>query len=164
MSRSQGKQLRFHVHPDDLTALGDGIRSVGAMAVSARSSEAVPTVHELAHLQPGTTTLLTTRDTAVHLQPRSVGDKAVWVLNAVTDPVVELSTSPFDGRILRHGRLYYVEKMSTGQALEWKPEEFLVFAGALFDWLRGWCIRGQGRLLGPAAAAALEAGEIVAEQ
>ncbi len=83
---------------------------------------------------------------------------SVWVLTAGSDAVVELSTSPFDGRLLMHGRLYFIADYSTGDRFVRKPEELLTFAASVEAWLRGWLVSRRRRLVGPAAAVALDAG------
>jgi hypothetical protein len=156
---TQGHQLRFFTHSDDLPELADGLVALGALAAKARSSEPRPSVSIVRDLQPGSTTLLTTQDLTDHLEPRLM-PSGIWVLTAMRDPVVELSTSPFDGNVIEQGRLYYTADYSTGDRMVRKPEALTTFAGAVESWLRGWLVRKDRRMLGPAAASGLDAGLI----
>ncbi|WP_370249793.1 hypothetical protein [Nocardioides sp.] len=155
---TRGHQLRFYTHPDDLPDLARGLAQLGALAVDDRTLEQHLATHELKDLRPGSTTLIANEELVDHLEPRFMPNHSVWVLTAGSDAVVELSTSPFDGRLLMHGRLYFIADYSTGDRFVRKPEELLTFAASVEAWLRGWLVSRRRRLVGPAAAVALDAG------
>lgn len=157
---TQGHQLRFFAHPNDLPDLGSRLRALGALAVESRTDDAALRVGPVPELQPGSTTLLTTQRLTQYLRPRHMPTYDCWVVTAGSDSVLELSTSPFDGQVLRHGRLWWVADYSTGDEFVTKPQALTSFARTVDELLRDWLVREQGRMLSPEAAVALKAGAV----
>ena len=109
-----GHQANFFMTPTETNLLEQFWRSVAPMSVlHSRSSNAEPRVLPSSDIEErGQRWLffhLVRPEDLKSVVMRSVPAKGYWTVDVVKSPVVELARCFFDRRILRRGRLYFVD-------------------------------------------------------
>jgi hypothetical protein len=133
-----GHQIGFLLTPDDLIALEQRLREVGELAIFESTSRRAAPARVLSTAIPemGVTPLR-----IILARPRdlpavtfnAIPARGEWSVDSLRSPVIELDRCFYDGKIMRRGRLYYVDGYSDAQhAWTEKPPAFLAWAKAIF--------------------------------
>lgn len=137
-----GHQLNFHATPQDVAELEAGIRKLEPMVIlHDRSPIADPRVlPSLGFREDGQPLLfyyLVRVTDLSRVATRHVPTQGYWTVDVLRSPVVEFSSCYFDGKVLRRGRVYYVDGFY-GEDEEWvdKPESFRLWARAILKTTR----------------------------
>lgn len=133
------KQVNFYVTPEDTSLLEDKLRHIDSLVVlHSRSSNSKP--HELDSLdyvengQQWLYFYLVRQDDFDSVIMRHVPAQNYWTVDVVKSPVIEFNRCFFDGKILRRGRIYYINKFyGTNDELLEKPEPFQIWAKSIFN-------------------------------
>jgi hypothetical protein len=155
-----GRQLQWHVHPDDLDDIWLAIRRADGVLITKKSATPRVRAEDRSALRPGAFLLAVPASRKDSLQRRSRSGRGPWLLSALQDPVVEVSISHLRDGTLGRGRLYFVSKTTDGTQYFDQPAEAVALAEKLFRWGRRWAVRTDGRWLGPAAAREVAAGAL----
>ncbi len=159
-----GHQATFFITADDTRAVETALRETGDFAIlHSRSPTATP--REVEHLdfsengKPWLFLLLVLREHLADVQTRHVPEQGYWTIDVLTSPVVEFNRSFFDGRIIRPGRIYYVDGYyaSNDVPVE-KPEAFRSWAARTLRVVKKILAKRGSAYVGSAAAAWLDAG------
>lgn len=165
-----GHQINFYATPADIAVLGAAAARVEPMLVlHDRSPTAAPRVLPSLDHHDGTQrqlhfSLVREQDLA-RVATEHVPTQGYWIVDVLRSPVLEFSSCFFDGKILRRGRIYYVDGFY-GEDGAWveKPESFRTWAKRVraairkplakhgdFEYIgadaRAWLERGGGRLV-----------------
>ena len=109
-----GHQVNFYLDPADTIALEEAIRTLGPLLVlHSRSPGPEPRVLECVSIeesgQPWLFLHLVRPEDLQSVVTRHVPAQGYWTIDVLRSPVIELNRCFFDGKILRRGRLYYVD-------------------------------------------------------
>lgn len=132
-----GHQVNFYLAPQDLVLLETRFRKIEPMFVlHSRSLTSAPQIVESAGSiddpKPWLYYFLVRIHELDEVVMRHVPAQGHWTVDVVSSPVVELTRSFFDGRILRRGRLYYVDSFyGANEVLVTKPLAFRGWAESL---------------------------------
>jgi hypothetical protein len=162
-----GHQINFFLGPNDLSELETRLASVGDLTIlHSRSPKPEPKVVESVHFTEDGKRWLLYLVRSMDLSDvvlKEVPAQGHWVVNSLFSPAVELDRCHYDGRVLKRGRLYYVDGFYDERGL-WveKPEEFKTWAKRLFSAARKTLVRDKqlGAYIGPQAAQMRIAGEV----
>ena len=154
-----GHQVNFYVAPDDIDQIESEIRKLEPLLV-VHSRSSTPTPRTLSNLrleEAGLTWLFyfLVRESDVNsVVMDHVPEQGYWSVNVLASPVVEFTRCFFDGKILRRGREYYLERFydRTGAQVE-KGESFRVWAAKVLKTTKRVLQKEGGDYVGPAAAA-----------
>jgi hypothetical protein len=156
------QQVNFYVSPTETAALEEAWRSLGSMSVlHSRSNDAGPRVLPSSDLEEaGQRWLffqLVRTDDLKSVVMRNVPAQGYWTVDVVKSPVVELTRCFFDGRILRRGRLYFVDGFY-GADGEWvdKGEDFKKWGKSLLSATKKKLARHESDYIGEEARSWLE--------
>lgn len=152
-----GHQVNFYATPADIAELE---RSIGRMEpmviVHSRSPTAEPrVVSSLNVTEEGQRWLfyfLVRKTDLVHVVTEHVPAQGYWAIDILHSPVVEFNSCYFDRKILRRGRVYYVDGFY-GENEAWveKPEGFRTWARAVLKTTRKALKKHETDYLGPDA-------------
>lgn len=166
-----GHQVNFYATPPDIDRLGALIGCLESTTVlHDRSPSAKPrvlpslTFKDKDNEQPLLFYFLVREEDVSKVVTRHVSAQGYWAVDVLESPVVEFSSCYFDGKILRRGRVHYVDGFY-GEGGAWidKPESFRAWARNLFKVTRkalkkhgtdyigedalSWLMRGGGKLV-----------------
>ena len=155
-----GRQVVFHLHPDDAGGFEGFLRSSTNLAVLAQPQPTLEVV-EAASLfaiadEPRFERLLVRRSDLVLVRTTHVPAQGYYLVDKLRSPVIEftpgintVSTEAGRGR-LWHPTSYFDE---SGRRIE-MPSEFLAWAGKVLSWVRRhWSRTPDGDYLSPSATA-----------
>jgi hypothetical protein len=135
-------QLNFHATPADVAELEAAFRALEPMAIIHSRSptvepRAVPSLRLEEGGQPWLFYYLVRERDLVDVVTRHIPAQGYWTVDVLRSPVVEFNSCYFDRKILRRGRLYYLDGFY-GENEAWveKPEAFRLWAKAVrkFAW------------------------------
>ena len=133
-----GHQINFFLGPNDQLELEARLKKVDELVVlHSRSPTPEPrVVHSMNFAEDGKQWLfvyLVRPNDLSTVQTRAISAQGYWVVNDLISPVVEVDRCYYDGKILRRGRLYYVDGFydQKDQSIE-KATEFKAWAKRLF--------------------------------
>lgn len=132
-----GHQVNFYLDPQDMVSLEQTIRTLGPLLVlHSRSPASEPKVLESASIeengQPWLFVLLVRPEDLQAVVTRHVPAQGYWTVDVSKSPVIEFNRCFFDSRILRRGRLYYVDGYyNANQTWEEKADTFRIWAKAV---------------------------------
>lgn len=160
-----GHQVNFHAAPQDIGDIEAAIRKLEPMAVlHDRSPEARPRVLPSLRFeedgQPLLFYFLVRESDLSQVVTRHVPAQGYWSVDGLRSPVIEFNSCYFDGRVLRRGRVYYVDGFY-GEDDVWvdKQQSFRTWANAVLKATKK-CLRKRGSdYIGPAAAEWLAQGD-----
>ena len=137
-----GRQLNFHATAADVAELEARIRKLEPMAVlHARSTTAKPRVLPSLSFVEGAEPLLFYYLVREHELPKivtaHVPAQGYWAVDVLRSPAVQFHGCYLDNKILRRGRVYYVDGFynQNGTWVE-KSESFRLWAGAVLNAVR----------------------------
>lgn len=132
-----GHQVNFYATPVDI---GELERSIGQLEptviVHSRSPSAGPRIVSSLNLtEDGQRWLfyfLVRESDLLHVVTEHVPAQGYWAIDAIRSPVIEFNSCYFDGKVLRRGRVYYVDGFY-GEDEAWveKSESFRIWAQAV---------------------------------
>jgi hypothetical protein len=128
------RQIKTYMLPDDRAAVEAFVKDeLGSVLMAHRWPTPVPL-----EVSSGTgqSSLVCPASLIDELNPRHIAARDEWVLDPLTDPVVEWWYSKFSEDVLFPGRLYYVLENPAGENGTRKDDRFLSMADALFKWIR----------------------------
>jgi len=134
-----GKQVNFYLIPSDILMLESKLREVGPLLVlHSRSDVPRPRVLEsLEHMEQGKLWLyffLVRPENLDEVVMRHVPAQGYWVVDELKSPVIQLNRSFFDGKNLRRGRIYFIERyFGENREMVHKPDAFRAWAKAILD-------------------------------
>jgi hypothetical protein len=133
-----GRQINFFLGPNDQIELEARLRKVDELLIlHSRSPGPEPHIVDTMNVtHDGKQWLflyLVRRDDLSAVRTQEVAAQGYWHVDELRSPVVEADRCYYDGKILRRGRLYYVNGYYGAQD-QWieKPEEFKAWAKRLF--------------------------------
>jgi hypothetical protein len=133
-----GHQINFFLGPNDHAELEMRLREAGELVVlHVRSPTPEPRqVDNTNFTEDGKQWLflyLVRPDDLSAVRTREVAAQRYWSVDDLRSPVIELTRCYYNGKILRRGRLYFVDGYY-GAEDQWveKPEEFKAWANRLF--------------------------------
>lgn len=163
-----GHQINFFLGPNDELDLERRLRNVDELTVlHKRSPTPEPRVVNSMNLtQDGKQWLflyLVRPADLIAVRTREVAAQGYWMVDDLTSPVVEAHRCYYDGKILRRGRLYYVDGFYDNQD-SWveKPMDFKTWTRRLFAAVRKPLTydKRRGAYIGPEAAQMRLAGDV----
>ena len=162
-----GHQINFFLGPNDLVELEKRLTSAGDLTIlHSRSPKPEPKVVEsVKFTEDGKQWLLYLVRSADlnNVLIKEVVAQGYWVINTLFSPVVELDRCHYDGKVLKQGRLYYVDGFYDPQGL-WieKPANFKAWAKHLFTAARKTLVHDKKlrAYIGPEAALMRISGEV----
>ena len=133
-----GHQINFFLGPNDHAALEMRLREAGELVVL-RSRSPTPEPHQVDttnFTEDGRQWLflyLVRPSDLSAVRTEEVTAQGYWSVDDLRSPVIELTRCYYNGKILRRGRLYFVDGYYGAQD-QWveKPEEFKAWAKRLF--------------------------------
>ena len=157
-----GHQVNFYALLEDYAQIEAEIRLIEPLVILYdRSPVAAPRVAPALQLKDETGMwlfyyLVREVDLAAVIT-KPVGGQDYWTIEDFQSPVIKLSGSFFDGKILRRGRFYYMAGAydTAGRWVE-RSEGFRKWAAAVFRATKKCLRRMDGEYIGPAAARWLE--------
>lgn len=87
-----GRQTGFYAHPDDYSALAEGLRSQGAVTIDDQSTNGEPVIRNIAEEHGSISVLLTHWRYLPSLRPWYSKQQRTWFYSVTDDLVAELST------------------------------------------------------------------------
>ena len=110
-----GHQVNFYLTPPDVAALEEALRNIEPMIVlHSRSNAPEPRVlNNLNLAEDGKTWLffyLVRASDLTDVEMCHVPEQGYWSIDVIKSPVVQFNRCFLDDKILRRGRVYYVEK------------------------------------------------------
>jgi len=144
-----GHQINFFAASEDFTYIEQEIRRIEPLAVlHSRSNTATPRSVPSVDLQDDSQQWLffyLVRESDLPMVvTEHVPAQGYWTIDALRSPVVEFDRCYFDGRILRRGRVYYVDGFfGSGEAWVEKPEGFRLWAKAILKTIKK-CLTKRG--------------------
>ena len=129
-----GHQTTFFITPKDTRTVESALRETGDFVIlHSRSQSATP--REVKHLdfaengKPWLFFLLVLREQLAQVRTHLVPEQGYWTTEVLNSPIIEFNRSFFDGRIIRPGRIYYVDGFyGPDDAWVEKPEAFRSWA------------------------------------
>lgn len=131
-----GKQLRVYLHPDDQAQVDDFVHGELASVLLAPRSPSPDPLRLEGSEGSGMGPLICPASLLDSLKPRYIEARNEWILDVITNPVIEWWLSKFEQGQLFPGRLYYVPKITSGDSAALKDKTFLETADRLFKWMR----------------------------
>lgn len=137
-----GRQVTFFLLPSDLAALESKLSDIEPFIVlHGRSESSDP--RRLAAVDPAKSgddwlySFLVRPEDVDAVVMRHVPAQGYWTVDALHSPVIEFQRSFFDGKSIRRGRAYFVEKyFGANGALVQKPEAFRSWAQSVMGVIR----------------------------
>jgi hypothetical protein len=137
-----GRQVNFYMLPEDLTVFEEALKEQGQICFLPERlpSPKLQTLSTLAIPEMGKTWLgvYLCRETDLsNIVVKSIPKQEYWTIDENRSPVVQFDRCYYDGRIVRRGRLYFLEGFynEEGHWVE-KSENFIRWAGGLLRWIR----------------------------
>jgi hypothetical protein len=131
-----GHQINFFLGPEDLRELERRLRGAGELVMlHSRSPEPKPNVVDnIDYAEDGKrwTLFLARPADLTDVVLKHVPQQGYWVVDVLFSPVVELDRGHYDGKVLKRGRLYYVDGFYKGDQWVEKSAEFITWAKQLF--------------------------------
>lgn len=133
-----GHQLNFFLTPRDTTGLERRLREVGPLVVlhkQAQTSEprVLSNIECVENGRRWLSFCLARPEDLKSVVMRHVPAHGYWALDELRSPLIEFGACYFDERILRRGRMYYIEKYyGPDNTQVKKPDAFLAWAKAIF--------------------------------
>lgn len=160
-----GHQVNIYVDPSDTISLAHALRGLGPLhLLHSRSPTSEPKVIESVNVeengQPWLFLYLVRPEDLGAVVTRHVPAQGYWTVDVLKSPVVEFNRCFFDGRILRRGRLYYIDGFY-GANEQWteKPEAFRQWARAILTKTKSTLNKHKGDYIGTGAEAWLALGK-----
>ena len=132
-----GQQVNFYATPNDLKAAEERIRQCGDyLVLHARSPQSkpriVPSVDFEENGKKWLFYYLVKPDDLASVQTREVAKQDYWTIDDLRSPVVEFTSSFFDGAKMRPGRVYFQDRYyaDNGQLVT-KPESYVKWAKSI---------------------------------
>lgn len=142
-----GHQLNFFLTPRDTAGLESRLREIGPLVVLHKQAptsqpRVLPNIECVDSGRRWLYFCLVRPDDLPSVVMRHVPAQGYWTVDELRSPAIELTACYFDDRILRRGRLYYVDKYyGTDGAQVKKPDDFLAWAKAVLAATRKHLIR-----------------------
>lgn len=162
-----GKQVNFYLTESDTRIVEKAIRELEPVIVlHMRSDDGRPRILDsLSFKGEGNYWLYydIVREPDLGSIPLSyVNGANYWKMDVLTSPIVEFSRSFYDGKLMRRGRIYFIESyFDENDALVFKNEDFLKWARKILRVVRKILFKHGTDYLGPEAKELLERSEIV---
>ena len=133
-----GHQINFFLGPNDLLELEARLKKVDAPVVlHSRSPTRKPRVLDTMNFtEDGKQWLflyLVRSQDLNSLRIKEIKAQGYWSVDTLTSPVIELDRCYYDGKILRRGRLYYVDGFYEQEEWVEKSSDFKTWAKRLFN-------------------------------
>lgn len=166
-----GRQVNFLALPEDIFEMGESIGQLGPIVIlHSRSKTKEPrAVSTLNFEEDGKRWLfycIVRQSDLPDVKTVYVPEQNYWSIDILDSPVVEFNSCYFDGKILRRGRVYYVDgRYDENGQWEYKSEDFRSWASTLLKVSRKCLKRYEGIYVGRGALEWMSAanGEIVFE-
>jgi hypothetical protein len=157
-----GHQLRVYLTPTDTAELAREISHLEPVAIlHSRSPSAKPRIApSLTLVEDGKPWLfyyLVRESELLDVVTRHIPAQDHWIVDVVKSPVIEFNACYFNNKILRQGRIYYVDGFY-GADSTWieKPEAFRLWAAGVLKTTKNVLRRNGSEYIGETALAWLE--------
>lgn len=153
-----GHQVNFYLDGADTISLEERIRGLGPLAIlHSLSPGPEPRVLDGVNFEengrPWLFLFLVRPEDLPAVKTREVPAQGHWTIDDLRSPVVELNRCFFDGKILRRGRVYYLDGFYVGQEWQDKPDSFRKWAKAVLATTKKGLKKHESEYIGPGAAA-----------
>ena len=145
---NMGRQVRCKNHPDDLAALWTYLESVGSVVLVQPTATPEPHVSdtldlfEVGNLGQRREALIARRQDLSSLRYKFYETRNFWFIDKLNSPVVEYSpgydsrAQPFGRDDPRCGRMWFATTYLEAGQLVPAPEEFVIWANRVLQWVR----------------------------
>lgn len=144
-----GHQVNFYAIPEDIVHIEQKIREIESLAIlHSRSNTATPRIVPSLDFRESDQQWLffhLVRESDLScVVTRHVPSQSYWTIDVLRSPVIEFNRCYFDGRILRRGRVYYVDAFyGPDDAWMEKSEDFRLWAKSVLKIIRH-CFKKHG--------------------
>jgi len=160
-----GHQVNFYIDPADTVALEKQLEKLGPLRIlHSRSPRPEPRIVESVNVEengePWLFLYLVRPEDLPAVVTREVPAQGHWKIDVHESPVVEFQRCFFDGKILRRGRVYYLDGFYDAQN-QWqdKPAAFRTWAKAVLANTKKALKKHDADYIGPGAEKWLASGD-----
>lgn len=137
----KSSQVNFFMHPDDIELFGKYLAENNIISINQPQFTAElkisSSIAEKADNEWWMKCFLVRQADINFIKNEFINKQNYYLINEFESPVIEFSRSFFDGKILKHGRLYFLKAVydSSGK-LAYKSQEFITCSQAVLKWIK----------------------------